>query len=114
MTYKVGPFYTSCLSFPHPMFFHKGDNQKHPTVFAGMSTSTGRQKEDHMYIAGQLKANGIDRLIYGTDGELAIELGFETTYPIEGVTHLNRSIKLRCFQHLNYDLLVELKKTPQP
>lgn len=112
MTYKVGPFFTTCLSFPHPMFVHKGDQQKHPTVFTGMSTSTGRQKEDYMYLAGQLKANGIEKMIYGTDGELALELGMEAIYPIEGVKQSNQSIKLRCFNHVKDDLDVELKKYP--
>jgi hypothetical protein len=93
------------------MFVNNGD-QNHPTVFVGMSTSTGRQKEDYMYLANQLKANGIDKLIYGTDGELALELGMESIYPIEGVAQSKKSIKLRCFNHVKDDLLAELKKHP--
>lgn len=110
MTYKVGPFFTTCLSFPHPMFVHKGDSQKHPTIFAGMSTSTGRQKEDYMYLASQLKSNGIEKLIYGTDGELALELGLEAVFPIEAVPLSIRSIKLRCFNHVKEDMQKELKR----
>lgn len=78
----------------------RGDSQKHPTIFAGMATSTGRQKEDCMYLASQLKSNGIEKLIYGKDGELALELGFEAVFPIEDVPLSIRSIKLRCFNHV--------------
>ena len=112
MTYKIGPFFTTCLSFPHPMYVHKGDPQKHPTIFAGMSTSTCRQKDDYLYLATQLKANGVEKLIYGTDGELALELGLEAMFPIEDVSLPQRSIKLRCFNHVKEDLQKELKKHP--
>lgn len=110
MTYKVGPFYTTCFSFPHPMFVHKHDRQKHPTIFAGMMTSTGRQVEDYMYLANQLRSRGVTNLIYGTDGEYALEQGMEAVFPIEGITPEKRSIKLRCFNHLSGNLEVELKK----
>ena len=113
MTYKVGPFYTTCLSFSHPYFVHKNNPQIHPTIFAGMMTSTGRQEQDYRYLANQLKACGINRLIYGTDGELALEMGFESTYPIECVAPKERNIKLRCFNHVKDDMLAALKKIPE-
>lgn len=53
-----------------------------------------------MYLASQLKSNGIEKLIYGKDRELALELGFEAVFPIEDVPLSIRSIKLRCFNHV--------------
>lgn len=35
MTYKVGPFFTTCLSFPHPMFVHQGRFTKTSNHFCG-------------------------------------------------------------------------------
>ena len=100
MTYKVDPFYTTILSLHHPMFVHKNDQQKHPTLFVGIMTSTGRQSNDYMYLASQLQKHGIDHLIYGTDGEYALENGMETVFPIDQ----KKNIKLRCFNHVHDDL----------
>lgn len=111
MTYKVGPFYTTCMSFPHPMFVYQQDILKHPTILAGMMTSTGRQTHDYMYMASQLKSRGISTLIYGTDGELALERGMEAIFPIEGIEPSKRSVKLRCFNHVKDDMLAQLKDT---
>lgn len=63
-----------------------------------------------MYLASQLKSNGIEKLINGTDGELALELGFEAVFPIEDVPLSIRSIKLRCFNHVKEDMQKELKR----
>ena len=109
MTYKVGPFFTTCLSIPHPVFVHKNDDLKHPSVFLGMLTSTGRQVADYHYLASQLKNNNIHTLIYGTDGELALKKAFETVYPIEGSNKKTKNIHLRCFNHVKEDLEAELK-----
>lgn len=111
MTYKVGPFLQPVLVFP-TLCLSRGDSEKHPTIFAGMATRTGRQKEDYMYLASQLKSNGIEKLIYGTDGELPLELGFEAVFPIEDVPLSIRSIKLRCFNHVKEDMPKELKRHP--
>lgn len=110
MTYKVGPFYTTCLSFPHPHFVHKDNKQCHPTIFAGMMTSTGRQEHDYRNLANQLKLCGITNLIYGTDGEIALEMGFERIFPIESKDQNQKNIKLRCFNHMKDDILKNLKK----
>ena len=48
-----------------------------------MMTSTGRQEHDYRYLAHQHKLCGITNLIYGTDGEIALEMGFERIFPIE-------------------------------
>lgn len=112
MTYKVGPFYTTCLSFPHPHLVHKKNKNSNPTIFAGMMTSTGRTEQDYRYLAYQMKSCGITNLIYGTDGELALEKGFEAIYPIENLEKDHLNIKLRCFNHVKDDMLAELKKDP--
>lgn len=65
-----------------------------------------------MYLASQLKSNGIEKLIYGKDGELALELGFEAVFPIEDVPLSIRSIKLRCFNHVKEDMPKELNRHP--
>jgi hypothetical protein len=62
MTYNVGPFNTTCFYFPHPKFVLKNYNEKHPTIFAGIMTSTDRQVSDHQYMATQIKAFGATTL----------------------------------------------------
>lgn len=113
MTYKVGPFYTTCPSFAHPYFVQQRSPQIHPTIFAGMMTSTGRQEHDYMYLANQLKTCGINRLVYGTDGEFALEKGFEGVFPIECIGVKEKNIKLRCFNHVKDDMMNALKKIPE-
>ena len=110
MTYKVGPFYTTIISFAHPMFVYRNDDQKHPTIFAGMMTSTTRDETDYNYLATQLGTQGIKTLIYGTDGEYALEKGMENKFPIEGVEAGRKSIKLRCFNQVRDNLEAELKE----
>ena len=48
-------------------------------------TSTTRDTDDYQYLATKLKSSGVKTLIYGTDGELALEKGFENVFPIQGV-----------------------------
>jgi hypothetical protein len=105
MTYKVGPYYTTCCSFKHPLFVYHNSPNKHPTVLACIATSTTRCTEDYAYLANQIKKHtGVQALIYGTDGELALEKGLEREFPID------RSIKLRCFSHVQNDMEKELKR----
>jgi len=68
MTYKLGPFYLTSLTFPNPMFVYKGNNQKHPTTLAAIMTSTTKEKADYEYMARCLKQEGIDSMTYGMDG----------------------------------------------
>ena len=75
-------------------------------------TSTSRTEQDYRYLAHQIKSCGITNMIYGTDGELALEKGFEAIYPIETQEKDPPNIKLRCFNHVKDDLLVKLKKDP--
>lgn len=55
-----------------------------------------------------LKAERIDSLTFGTDGECALECGFESVFPIkDGCSGEN--IYLRCFDHAQVDISRQLK-----
>ncbi|KAJ7382626.1 hypothetical protein OS493_033984 [Desmophyllum pertusum] len=104
MTYKLGPFYLTTVTFPNPMFVYKNNVNKHPTTLAAVMTSVTKEKRDYEYFARSLKSEGIESLMYGTDGECALESGFESVYPIaESPAHNN--IHLRCFDHAKGDIL---------
>ena len=107
MTYKLGPFYLTTVTLPNPMFVYKNNKNKHPTTLAAVMTSVSKEKRDYEYLALSLKLEGIVSLVYGTDGECALESGFESVYPIENSTQ--RNIHLRCFDHAKGDILMKLK-----
>ena len=107
MTYKLGPFYLTTVTLPNPMFVYKSNKNKHPTSLAAVMTSVSKEKRDYEYLARSLKSEGIASLVYGTDGECALESGFESVYPIENTTE--RNIHLRCFDHAKRDILMKLK-----
>ena len=46
-------------------------------------TSQGKEIHDYKYLAHCLKEMGVNNLIYGTDGELAMEDALETYFPVE-------------------------------
>ena len=48
-------------------------------------------------------------MVYGTDGEMAIENGFETHFPIDGPIFSQRNIHLRCKSHLSNDMEIFCK-----
>ena len=105
MTYKVGPYYTTCCSLKHPYFTFKEKPNKHPTLLAALITSTSRKTDDYQYLATQLKKKTkLKSLIYGTDGELALEKGMKDSF------EENSSIKLRCFTHVENDMKQYLAK----
>ena len=115
MTYNVGPFYLTAMTFPHPLFVHKYTN-KHPTVFLGMMTSTSKETRDYYYLASSLTKEKVTTLTYGTDGEYALEKAFESVFPIEAVPNAKSSIHLRCFEHVKVDMKmkIDLLKIPEP
>ena len=76
MTYKLGPFYLTTVTFPNPMFVYKNNVNKHPTTLAAVMTSVSKETRDYEYLARSLKSEGIESLMYGTDGECALESGF--------------------------------------
>ena len=109
MTYKLGPFYLTIVTFPNPMLVYKNNVNKHPTTLAAVMTSVSKEMRDYEYLARSLKSEGIESLMYGTDGECALESGFESVYPIsESTAHSN--IHLRCFDHAKGDILMKLKE----
>ena len=85
MTYKIGPFYVTTLTMPIPIFVWKKKPLSHPGIVVELSVSVCKQEEDYLYLCQQLKVHGkLETLLYGTDGEVALETAFEKTFPIEG------------------------------
>lgn len=108
MTYKLGPFYLTTLTLPNPMFVYKNKEGRHPTTLAAIMTSVTKEERDYEYMARCLKAERIDSLTFGTDGECALERGFESVFPIkDGCSGEN--IHLRCFDHAQDDISRQLK-----
>ena len=101
MTYKLGPFYLTTVTLPNPMFVYKNNRNKHPTTLAAVMTSVSKEKRDYEYLARS-------SLLYGTDGECALESGFESVYPIGNSPYSN--IHLRCFDHAKGDIVMKLKE----
>ena len=114
MTYKVGQFYVTIFSFPHPMFTLKDEENRNPTILLGMMSTTTRDVADYEYLASKLHSLGIHSLIYGTDSEYALERAMENVFPVEGVSQSKQSIHLRCFNHVVDDLKAELRKLQVP
>ena len=99
MTYKTGPFFTTTLTLQHPMFVKK-NKSSNPTILVGLMTSERKEFDDYEYMARQIKTMGIKNLIYGTDGEPALEAGFESIFPVES----ENNIHLWCFEHVKEDM----------
>ena len=107
MTYKMGPYFTTPMTFAHPMFVYKNNRDKHVSIFAGMMTSETRERDDYRYMASNLQSFGIKSLVYGSDSELALQLGWEDVFPITE----NGNIHLICFTHLEDDARRALDST---
>ena len=101
--YKLGPFYLTTLNFSNPMFVYKNNENKHPTTLAAVMTSVTKEERDYRFIASCLKNAGVSSLTYGTDGEYALERGFESVFPIEDGSQ-RENIHLRCFLHAKNDI----------
>lgn len=85
MTYKVGYFYVTPFSMKMPLFRYR-TNQRHPAITVGLAITSTKEQDDYTYVAQSIKTHGkIDSLVYGTDGELAMENAFENTFPICGI-----------------------------
>ena len=84
MMYKVGPYYVTTVVMPIPIFVWKKTEERYPSIITALSVSLCKQEGDYYYLSRQLKEKrNIESLRYGTDGEPALENGFEETYPIE-------------------------------
>ena len=105
LTFKLGPFYATTLTFPNPMFVYASDTSKHPTTLAAFITHVSKDIGVYEYFARMLRENGVTSLTYGTDGECVLETGFENVYRIED----GKNIHLRCFNHIDTDMKQQLK-----
>lgn len=80
-------------------------------VIVAVATATTRETMDYHYFATQLKvATGVKALIYGTDGEPALEKAMEEVFPASRFFTPNSSVRLRCFGHLRDDMKMEMEK----
>ena len=86
------------------MFVYEKNTKKHPSTLAALMTSTTKQTADYNFLATSLKDFGVKTLTYGTDGECALEQGFENKFSVTGL-----NIHLRCFDHINSDVKRELE-----
>ena len=101
MTYKCGPFYVTPGSFTHPSFVWKNNSYSHTTVVAFAFTHVKKDADDYQFVASNLKDQAKENcLIYGSDGEFALERSLEEIFPIEDVVTWKTSIHLRCFDHV--------------
>ena len=51
MTYKLGPFYLTTLTFPNPIIVYRNKEGKHPTTLAAIMTSVTNEQPDYEYMA---------------------------------------------------------------
>ena len=83
----------------HSMFVKNNDPLSHPGVVVALATSATREYEDYKFLAEKISKFVAGKpIVYGTDGELAIEKAFEKEFPIEDVASAkkNRSFALLC------------------
>ena len=110
MTYKCGPFYVTAATIKHPFFVQKANPRVHPGIVVALSTSGTKGYEDYKFLSERIRQYiGEGSLIYGTDGEPAIEKAFEDVFPIEDVAPGKMCIHLRCFEHVKNDILNYLR-----
>ncbi|XP_066926161.1 uncharacterized protein [Clytia hemisphaerica] len=102
MTYKCGPFYVTPCTLKHPAVVLEDDPTKHPTVVAALAITYRKETEDYSFLAEGIRTTTPNKLIYGTDGEVAIEKAFESAFPITETA--DASIHLRCFNHIDNDI----------
>ena len=70
-----------------------------------IGNSVGKQYEDYKFVADKLKLRSNSQtLVYGTDGEPALERAKEDNFPIEDSQPNKTSIHLRCFYHVKDDI----------
>ena len=105
MTYKCGLFYVTPLTMKYPMFVKKNDPLSHPGVAVALATSATKEYENYKFLAEKISKFVAGKpIVYGTDGEQAIEKAFEKEFPIEDVASAKQSVHLRCFAHVETDM----------
>lgn len=111
MTYNIGDFYATCLYMKHPGFVHKNDLNRNVSMLVGIATTLSKTESDYSYMAEKIKQKtGAKTLIYGIDGETALERAMEKCFPIDGEDQKgNGSVKLRCFTHMQDNIKRKLE-----
>ena len=85
MTYKIGHFYATTFSIKIPTFKYR-DNERNPAITVGVAITSKKDENDYAYIASSLRRQSkADVIVYGTDGEVAMEKSFEREYPTKGI-----------------------------
>ena len=103
MTYKCGPFYVTTATLKHPMFVKSDDKNAHPGIVAAVLTSATKEYDDYKMMSENLKRI-TKTLVFGTDGEVALESAFKDYFPIAGASPSGSNIHLRCFKHVESDM----------
>lgn len=85
MIYNCGFFYLIILIFLYLMFVYRNVCDKYLIILVGIMISMSREMEDYEYLVVNLKRKGICNLIYGIDGEIFLEIGFEKVFLIYGI-----------------------------
>ena len=86
MTYKYGLIYVTPVTIKHSMFVKKNDPLSRPGVVVALATSSTREYKDYKFLAEKISKFVAGKpIVYGTDGELAIEKAFEKEFTIEDV-----------------------------
>ena len=70
-----------------------------------VGASVNKKYDDYKFLSDKIKLRAdVKTLVYGTDGEPAMEKAMEDTFPIEDVAPGKASIHLRCFDHVRSDI----------
>ena len=89
MTYPPAPFYVTQFVMPHPLLVWKNERSRHPTITIALGVSYKKEEEDYAFFSDKLRQHlQTKTLVYGTDGEPAIEKPLERNFPIEGMLNL--------------------------
>ena len=84
---------------PHPIFTND-DEGRHPTVTVAIGISYRKQDEDYAFFADKIRIHlKAKTLVYGTDGEPALEKAMEGNFPIESKSFFPVTMFIHCSLH---------------
>lgn len=99
-TFNVGPYFLVICTLRYPMIVKKTDPEVPIFIIGAMATMLGQTYKDYLYFAQKLQEwTQVTALIYGTDGENALERAMMQVFPTSDIFKEHTSIKLRCFTH---------------